>query len=95
MATMVTVWGVCCCKLLHIKVHDICHIQYKKSVSIVSMNMTSISVPIPSQGQVLHLVPTSMIESFVYLVAMENEIIELCLCLDMLPYGELSKLVAQ
>ena len=53
----------------------VCHIQYKKSVSMVSMNMKCSFQYLPSEGQIVPLGSTSKIECFVYLVAMENEII--------------------
>ena len=85
--TIVTVWAECCCKLVHMKVHDqdfmlMCHLQY--SVQKFSIhgeheyNMSN-SVLTTSQGQVVHLGSTSTIECFIYLGAIENEILGISL----------------
>ena len=92
MVTMVIVCDLCCCKLLHMKVHRtlcwcvICHIQYYNSVSMVSMNMTCSFQYLPSQCQVMYLGSTNKIACIVYLVAMEDRIIGSYLCFDMLSY---------
>ena len=59
----------------------ICHIQYNKSVSMVSMIITCQCQHLHSQGQVMHLVSTSKIECVVYHVVLANEIIGMLLVL--------------
>ena len=82
MITMVTVWDVCCCKLLHMKVHHkdfmlLCHLPYSvQTFRIHDEYEYDMSIQyLPNQGQLLHLRSTNKIECFVYLVAMENKII--------------------
>ena len=53
MVTMLTVLDVCCCKLLHMKVHDpgfmlMCHVPY--SVQKCSIHEYDISISVPTQS---------------------------------------------
>ena len=82
MVTMVTVWAVCCYNLLHIKVHDLdfilmCHLLYSvQRFGIHGENESDMSISVPTQSRLSHAFRFQKQDRmFVYIVAMENEII--------------------